>query len=75
MSASRYCKQPDRDAPKMECGYPLPCPWHTAVVAVSADRVRVREAPAKPLTAEQRDALYAVGHAMKQEKHRRRTVR
>jgi len=26
------CKQPDRDAPGMTCGYPLPCPWHTAVI-------------------------------------------
>lgn len=26
---SRYCDRPDRDAPGMRCGYPLPCPWHT----------------------------------------------
>jgi hypothetical protein len=24
-----YCNQPDRDEPKIKCGYPLPCPWHT----------------------------------------------
>ena len=26
------CRQPDRDAPKLTCGYPLPCPYHTAVL-------------------------------------------
>lgn len=26
------CKRPDRDAPKLKCGYPLPCPYHTIVV-------------------------------------------
>ena len=23
------CQHPDRDVPKLTCGYPLPCPWHT----------------------------------------------
>jgi len=27
-----YCKRPDRDSPKLKCGHPLPCPWHTVVV-------------------------------------------
>jgi len=35
------CCQPDRDAPKMKCGYPLPCPWHTAVIDVSRQPVTV----------------------------------
>jgi len=26
------CKQPDRHAPKLVCGYPLPCPHHTVVI-------------------------------------------
>lgn len=26
------CRHPDRDCPKLLCGYPLPCPWHTAVI-------------------------------------------
>lgn len=29
---SRTCNRPDRDQPKILCGYPLPCPWHTAVI-------------------------------------------
>lgn len=26
------CRQPDRDCPKLMCGHPLPCPWHTAII-------------------------------------------
>lgn len=26
-----HCTQPDRDEPRIECGYPLPCPHHTRV--------------------------------------------
>ena len=26
------CKHPDRDNVKMMCGYPLPCPHHTATI-------------------------------------------
>lgn len=26
------CKQPDRDAPKLKCGAPLPCPYHTYTI-------------------------------------------
>lgn len=36
--SNQYCNKPDRDAikrnpnTKMECGYPLPCPYHTIVI-------------------------------------------
>jgi len=26
------CRHPDRDVPKIMCGYPLPCPWHTVII-------------------------------------------
>jgi hypothetical protein len=26
---SGTCTHPDRDVPKLTCGHPLPCPWHT----------------------------------------------
>jgi len=26
----KFCSAPDRDVPAMRCGYPLPCPHHTA---------------------------------------------
>jgi hypothetical protein len=25
----KLCPCPDRHAPKLECGYPMPCPHHT----------------------------------------------
>lgn len=32
MTDHRTCRHPDRDEPKLMCGYPLPCPWHTVVI-------------------------------------------
>lgn len=32
MSDQLTCQRPDRDAPKLVCGYPLPCPHHTEVL-------------------------------------------
>lgn len=26
------CQKPDRHVPKLTCGYPLPCPYHTVIV-------------------------------------------
>ncbi len=31
------CQRPDRDSPGTICGYPLPCPWHTAIVDLAPD--------------------------------------
>ena len=36
MTEHRTCRQPDHDEPRIVCGYPLPCPWHT--VTIRADR-------------------------------------
>ena len=36
------CTAPDRDVPKLKCGYPLPCPWHTAIIEVSEDNAELR---------------------------------
>lgn len=30
--ARTHCENPDRDCPRLKCGYPLPCPWHTAII-------------------------------------------
>jgi hypothetical protein len=44
----RYCDKPDRDVPKIKCGYPLPCPWHTAILDPAAGTVTIPEhAPAR----------------------------
>ena len=32
MTEHTNCQQPDRDAPKIKCGYPLPCPYHTVII-------------------------------------------
>lgn len=50
-STSSTCTKPDRDVPKLVCGYPLPCPHHTVVLdfengieadAITAAVMRVR---------------------------------
>ncbi len=28
----KTCRHPDRDMPKLLCGHPIPCPYHTAVI-------------------------------------------
>lgn len=28
----QWCDKPDRDNPKIKCGYPKPCPHHTVVI-------------------------------------------
>lgn len=35
---TKFCKHPDRHVPKLVCGYPMPCPHHTAVLDVEADQ-------------------------------------
>lgn len=32
MSDHLTCRHPDRDVPKLMCGYPLPCPHHTVII-------------------------------------------
>jgi len=36
------CNAPDRDVPKLKCGYPLPCPYHTAIVEIGDDSAELR---------------------------------
>ena len=42
MNKPLLCQAPDRDMPKLKCGHPLPCPYHTAIVDVSSDPAEVR---------------------------------
>ena len=30
----KYCDKPDRDVPKLKCGYPIPCPFHTVIIGL-----------------------------------------
>jgi hypothetical protein len=41
VSRRLICNQPDRDEPRIKCGYPLPCPWHTAVMDLSHEPATV----------------------------------
>jgi hypothetical protein len=41
MSDHRTCRHPDRDVPKLMCGYPLPCPHHTVVLDLEAQTVTI----------------------------------
>lgn len=37
----KNCTKPDRDVPRLLCGYPLPCPWHTATIELADNKVTV----------------------------------
>ena len=39
------CKQPDRDVPALVCGYPLPCPHHTAMIDTTDPDDTIVETP------------------------------
>jgi len=41
MSDHTHCNRPDRDFPRMKCGYPLPCPWHTLIIDPVAGTVTI----------------------------------
>lgn len=32
----QFCSAPDRHEPRLRCGYPLPCPWHTVTVVIAS---------------------------------------
>ena len=37
MPTQQSCQRPDRDAPGILCGHPLPCPYHTAVIDTTGE--------------------------------------
>ena len=32
MAEHATCQSSDRDAPRLACGHPLPCPYHTVII-------------------------------------------
>jgi hypothetical protein len=43
MKAAGFCIRPDRDVPKIQCGYPLPCPHHPpgAIIELGSDTTTI----------------------------------
>lgn len=37
-----HCDKPDRHDPKLVCGHPTPCPWHTVKVDSNTDPWEIR---------------------------------
>lgn len=59
-----YCDKPDRDVPKIKCGYPLPCPHHTVIVDTTGEAVTVTT-PIHSKAEAARGRLLQVGSAIK----------
>lgn len=36
------CRQPDQDCPKLLCGRPLPCPYHTAILDTTREPPEIK---------------------------------
>jgi hypothetical protein len=37
----QICDGPDRDVPRIKCGHPIPCPYHTVIIDASVDPATV----------------------------------
>lgn len=59
-----HCDKPDRDEPRLKCGYPLPCPHHTAIITGDAEQTAVAVPPALDLYEEQVSAMLDIGDAV-----------
>jgi len=35
----KHCSKPDRHVPGLQCGYPLPCPYHTVIIDTTVDSI------------------------------------
>ncbi len=58
------CKHPDRDIPKIVCGYPLPCPWHTVIIDLSEQPHKVVIPLANKRALAKADTIIDVGNAL-----------
>jgi hypothetical protein len=57
------CQRSDRDQPKLVCGYPLPCPHHTAEIDLGASPPTVT-VPATPEGVLAAPRLAQIAHAL-----------
>jgi hypothetical protein len=64
------CRHPDHDQPKLMCGWPLPCPYHTAVIDTAADPPTVTIPVTSQAAWVNRDRLAEVGDAFRKRRRR-----
>lgn len=60
MSERTHCQHPDADEPKLTCGHPLPCRYHTWEIDMRDESTLIpRDADMRelPLVVDVRDAL------------------
>lgn len=62
----RYCDKPDRHVPGLQCGYPRPCPWHTAVLEVNSGKVEIKWPKVDVLTEAERDRVIDLAAALQE---------
>lgn len=61
---SLTCKQPDRDCPKLLCGHPLPCPYHTVLLHLGKKPPTVEIPTTATEALVNRDKLAMIGEAL-----------
>lgn len=62
------CSQPDRHVPKLPCGWPLPCPWHTAVIHADRDPATVEIPTTAHAARSMHDKLQRIAQALQEGK-------
>ena len=65
MKRDLTCRHPDRDCPKLMCGYPLPCPWHTATIHVDKNPPTIEIPVTADAAYRDRDRLAEIAEALK----------
>lgn len=58
-----HCTKPDKDFPRLECGHPLPCPWHTVTVDTTATPPTITEPTTGYVVRRQRLRLRKIAQA------------
>lgn len=69
-----FCSKPDRDVPKLVCGYPIPCPYHTVMIELDPEMRGVAAKVSIPDMADPRTAVAAtrVARALSTSKKKKR---
>lgn len=64
-----HCQRPDRTSPGIICGFPLPCPYHTAVIDITGEvpTVTIPVATIPPINARTLHVLKEISQAIHEE--------